>query len=59
MLIENAAAYHVFFAVMMGVILYIFTREIIPGGGSGKPKFFICGLAIVVAIYLLFEILPA
>ena len=36
-----------------GVILYIVIRDVIPSGGEGKPTFFVVGVLLTVAIFIL------
>ncbi len=54
LLIEHDFYYHIFFAIMMGAILYFFTREILPKGRKMVPKFFALGLALVLILYFVF-----
>jgi hypothetical protein len=41
------------FSTSMGVILYIIIRDMIPRGRAGKPLYFVIGVAINVALFLL------
>jgi zinc transporter ZupT len=38
-------------SLILGMLLYIVNRDILPGGKRGHPKMFILGVSIVVAIW--------
>jgi zinc transporter ZupT len=44
-------------SLILGMLLYIVNRDILPGGKRGHPKMFILGVSIVVAIWALIIII--
>jgi zinc transporter ZupT len=43
-------------SLILGMLLYIVNRDILPGGKRGHPKMFILGVSIVVAIWVIITI---
>ncbi|MGQ9721161.1 MAG: hypothetical protein ACUVXA_07560 [Candidatus Jordarchaeum sp.] len=55
-LIENVTHLYLVFAVTMGLILYIIVRDMIPREKEGKTIYFAAGVAITIAITLIFTL---
>jgi hypothetical protein len=52
-LIASEMQLYMVFSTSMGVLLYIIVRDMIPMGRAGKPLYFVVGVAINVALFLL------
>ncbi len=46
-------------AIMTGVAIYFITRDELPRGRKGKPALFIIGLATMLALFLMINLMPA
>jgi hypothetical protein len=55
LLIANKTYLFLVFSTTMGFILYIIIRDMIPIGREGKPAYFILGVLITLATYLIFS----
>lgn len=51
-LIASEQPLYTVFSTSMGVLLYIVIRDMIPGGRAGKPRYFVAGVAVNVALFL-------
>jgi len=55
-MVVNKILLYTFFAITLGLILYIIVRDMIPLGKKGKPLYFVAGVLLAVGIFLLFEL---
>jgi len=53
-LIANKTQLFLVFSMTMGFIFYIVIRDMIPIGKEGKPAYFVAGILITIATFLLF-----
>lgn len=53
LLIQNKSQLYFVFSLIMGLILYIVVRDMIPQRKEGKTVYFIVGVLIIIAIDLL------
>jgi zinc transporter ZupT len=56
-LLLNKIIFYIVFALSLGIILYVVTRDMIPLGKKGKPLFFSLGAIIALGIFLIFKLL--
>ncbi|NHJ41082.1 MAG: hypothetical protein FK731_13705, partial [Asgard group archaeon] len=55
-MVFNKILLYTFFALTIGLILYIVVRDMIPLGKKGKPLYFILGVLLAIVIFLIFEL---
>lgn len=55
LLIGNKTHLFLVFSIAMGLILYIVVRDMIPTGKEGKSMYFVLGVLIAIATFLIFE----
>jgi len=53
LLISNKTQLYFVFSLIMGLILYIVVRDMIPPGKEGKPVYFLVGLVLIISNDLL------
>ena len=55
-LIPPSTVYLLLFALLTGSLLYISTRDMLPGGKEGNPLYFLVGVLIMILLLLLIKI---
>ncbi|NHJ31231.1 MAG: hypothetical protein FK732_00070 [Asgard group archaeon] len=55
--IQNNIALFTIYAFVLGLVLYVVVRDMIPLGKKGKPIFFLVGIIITLGIFLISELL--